>query len=132
NETCGDLAKKLHTGRSRNDQVSTDLRLFLRGEIDLIVGSNEALQRVLLDHAETYDDVAIPGYTHLQRAQPVLWAHYLLSFFEMLARDRERFLECRERVNVLTLGSGALAGNSFDVDRELLANRLGFQQISKN
>lgn len=128
----GDTAKKLHTGRSRNDQVATDLRLFLRKEIDVTIAWVKALQQSLLVKAEADPDVIIPGYTHLQRAQPLLWSHYLLSFFEMLGRDVERLIDCRRRVNRLPLGSGALAGNSQGVDRQKLAEYLCFDDITYN
>ena len=117
----GDTGYKLHTGRSRNDQVATDLRLFLRTEIDDTAVLLRELQRALLDLAEANRDTIIPGYTHLQRAQPILFAHYLLAYFEMLSRDRARLAETRRRVNQLPLGAGALAGTGFDVDREAVA-----------
>lgn len=129
---CGDVAKKLHTGRSRNDQVATDLRLYLRAEIDVTLSWVRSLQSSLLEKAEVDPETYLPGYTHLQKAQPVLWAHYLLSYFEMFQRDAERLLECRRRVNVLPLGSGALAGNSQGVDRESIADFLGFESVSRN
>ncbi|MFW7380485.1 MAG: argininosuccinate lyase [Oligoflexus sp.] len=128
----GDTAKKIHTGRSRNDQVATDLRLYLRKEIDVSVAWAKALQKSLLEKAESDPDAVIPGYTHLQRAQPLLWGHYLLSYFEMLGRDVERLIDCRRRVNRLPLGSGALAGNSQGVDREKLAEYLCFDGITFN
>ena len=131
-ESIGDVGRKLHTGRSRNDQVATDFRLWLRQSIDDLVERLRQTQVVLLEFAETNRDVAIPGYTHLQRAQPVLLTHWCLAYFEMFARDRERLIEARRRVNVLPLGSGALAGNSFPIDREALAAELGFEGISKN
>ena len=130
--SIGDAGYKLHTGRSRNDQVATDLRLFLRGEIDRCAGLIRDLQRALVDVAEQNRDAAMPGYTHLQRAQPILLAHYLLAYYEMMKRDRERFVEIRARVNRLPLGSGALAGTGFPIDRERLAQRLGFDGISEN
>ena len=131
-ELTGDLGRKLHTGRSRNDQVATDFRLWLRTAIDDL---NEALrdaQTSLLDFADAHREIIIPGYTHLQRAQPVLLAHWCLAYFEMLARDRERLAEARRRVNVMPLGSAALAGTSFPIDREALANSLGFEGVSRN
>jgi argininosuccinate lyase len=131
-ELTGDLGRKLHTGRSRNDQVATDFRLWLRKSIDELDGVVRSLQASLLDFAETYPDVVIPGYTHLQRAQPVLLAHWCLAYFEMLARDRERLREVRRHVNVLPLGSAALAGTSFPIDREALARTLGFEAVSRN
>ncbi|MFY9574388.1 MAG: lyase family protein, partial [Blastocatellia bacterium] len=114
----GDTGYKLHTGRSRNDQVATDLRLFLRAEIDVTGELIRGLQRSVIDLAEANRDCVIPGYTHLQRAQPILFAHYLLAYYEMLQRDSGRLTEVRKRVNLLPLGSGALAGTGFPIDRE--------------
>ncbi len=131
-DLVGDVGHKLHTGRSRNDQVSTDLRLFLRQEIEKLQNLLTALQRALLDLAEENAQAILPGYTHMQKAQPVLFAHYLLGYFEMFMRDRERLSETRRRVNVLPLGSGGLAGTNFAIDRDLLARLLGFDDISKN
>jgi argininosuccinate lyase len=131
-ELAGDLGKKLHTGRSRNDQVATDFRLWLRGAIDELTQRLIDTQTALLEFAEANRDVAIPGYTHLQRAQPVLLAHWCLAYFEMLARDRDRLKDTRKRVNILPLGSAALAGNSFAIEREALAKALDFEGISAN
>ena len=131
-ESAGDLGRKLHTGRSRNDQVATDFRLWLRDAIDDLSAVIKDSQSALLDFAESNRGVVIPGYTHLQRAQPVLLAHWCLAYFEMLARDRERPREVRVRVNVLPLGSAALAGTSFPIDREALARSLGFASVSRN
>ena len=131
-ESIGDVGRKLHTGRSRNDQVATDFRLWLRGSIDELTNSIRDAQSSLLDFAEANRDVVIPGYTHLQRAQPVLLAHWCLAYFEMLARDRERLTQVRRRVNILPLGSAALAGTSFPIDREALATALGFEGVSRN
>jgi argininosuccinate lyase len=131
-EMIGDVGRKLHTGRSRNDQVATDFRLWLRGSIDELTDSIRNAQTSLLDFAYANRDVVIPGYTHLQRAQPVLLAHWCLAYFEMLARDRERLSEVRRRVNVLPLGSAALAGTSFPINREALATALGFESVSRN
>src|SRR6266849_2907685 len=117
-EMIGDRGRKLHTGRSRNDQVATDLRLWLREEIDRMMTAARQTQEGLLDLAEAHREVAIPGYTHLQRAQPVLLAHWCLAYFEMFARDRERLAEARKRVNVMPLGSAALAGTSYAIDSE--------------
>jgi argininosuccinate lyase len=128
----GDAGYKLHTGRSRNDQVATDLRLFLRGEIDATRELIRDLQRALVELAERNSDCVIPGYTHLQRAQPILLAHYLLAYFEMMKRDRERIEQIRRRVNQLPLGAGALAGTGFSIDRELVARRLGFDGVCEN
>ena len=131
-ELTGDLGRRLHTGRSRNDQVATDFRLWLRNAIDDVVEVVRDVQTALLDFAETNRDVVIPGYTHLQRAQPVLLAHWCLAYFEMLARDRQRLIEVRAPVNVMPLGSAALAGTSFQIDREALASALGFAAVSRN
>ena len=131
-DLTGDLGRKLHTGRSRNDQVATDFRLWLRTAIDDLRKAMRDAQTSLLDFAGAHRDVVIPGYTHLQRAQPVLLAHWCLAYFEMLARDRERLVEVRRRVNVMPLGSAALAGTSFPIDREALARSLGFEGISRN
>jgi argininosuccinate lyase len=128
----GDAGFKLHTGRSRNDQVATDLRLFLRAEIDNTRRFISDMQEALLGLAEANLDCILPGYTHLQRAQPVLLAHYLLAYFEMLKRDSLRLAEIRKRVNQLPLGSGALAGTGFAIDRQAVAERLGFEGISEN
>jgi len=131
-ELTGDLGRKLHTGRSRNDQVATDFRLWLRNAIDALQAVVHDAQTALLEFAETNREVVIPGYTHLQRAQPVLLAHWCLAYFEMLARDRERLREVRGRVNMMPLGSAALAGTSFSIDREALARSLGFAAVSRN
>jgi argininosuccinate lyase len=131
-ELVGDVGRKLHTGRSRNDQVATDFRLWLREALDDLDGSIHEGQSALVDFGEKNLDVVVPGYTHLQRAQPVLLAHWCLAYFEMLARDRERLRETRRRVNVLPLGSAALAGTSFPIDREALAVELGFESVARN
>jgi argininosuccinate lyase len=131
-ELTGDLGRRLHTGRSRNDQVATDFRLWLRQALDNLAIQLQETQLALLDFAENNRESVIPGYTHLQRAQPVLLAHWCLAYFEMLSRDAERLVEVRRRVNVLPLGSAALAGNSFPIDREALAAELGFESISRN
>jgi argininosuccinate lyase len=131
-ELVGDVAGKLHTGRSRNDQVATDVRLFLRDEIDELEKLLIELQRAALDVAEENLSVIMPGYTHLQRAQPVRFSHWMMSYFWMWQRDRERLWEVRRRVNVLPLGSGALAGTPFPVDRKALAADLGFATVSEN
>jgi len=131
-EMVGDVGRKLHTGRSRNDQVATDFRLWLRSSIDELMQSLREAQSSLLDFAEANRDVVIPGYTHLQRAQPVLLAHWCLAYVEMLKRDRERLREARRRVNVMPLGSAALAGTSFPINREELAKALGFEDVSRN
>jgi len=131
-ERVGSLADKIHTGRSRNDQVSLDTRLWLREQIDLTVGLLDAFLQALLKIAREYPDAIIPGYTHTRRAQPVPWAHYILAYFEMFWRDRERFFDARRRANVMPLGSGALAGSGFPVDRAGIARELGFDEITRN
>lgn len=131
-QLIGDAGRKLHTGRSRNDQVATAFRLWLREEIDRIDERVRAAQGALLDLAEAHAAAILPGYTHLQRAQPVLWAHWCLAYFEMLRRDRGRLTEVRRRVNVLPLGSAALAGTSYRIDREGVARELGFESVSRN
>ena len=131
-QLIGDAGKKLHTGRSRNDQVATDFRLWVRNAIDSLQEQLRGTQTALLDFAQTNLSIVIPGYTHLQRAQPVLLAHWCLAYFEMLARDAQRLREARSHVNVLPLGSAALAGTSLNVDREGLARELGFESISRN
>jgi argininosuccinate lyase len=124
-QLVGDAGKRLHTGRSRNDQVATDVRLWLRGEIDLIVGLLTGLQQALVDIAEKNVEVILPGFTHLQVAQPVSFGHHMLAYVEMFARDAERMLEVRSRVNRLPLGAAALAGTSYPLDRERVARTLG-------
>ncbi|MFN3324501.1 MAG: argininosuccinate lyase [Bryobacteraceae bacterium] len=131
-ERVGALADKIHTGRSRNEQVSLDTRLWLRETIDEARARLAGLMAALLDLARKYPDAVIPGYTHLRRAQAVLWPHYLLAYFEMFARDHERLTQARARVNVLPLGSGALAGSGFPFDREAIARDLGFDAITRN
>jgi len=131
-EMLGDTGRKLHTGRSRNDQVATDLRLWLREEIDRLALVMRGTQTALLDLAEANRDAVMPGYTHLQRAQPVLLAHWCLAYFEMLTRDRKRLADVRQRVNVMPLGSAALAGTSYPIDREAVARSLGFAAVSRN
>jgi argininosuccinate lyase len=128
----GALADKMHTGRSRNEQVSLDTRLWLRARIDETLALLRALMAALLDLAAQNPTAVIPGYTHLRRAQAVLWGHYLHAYFEMFARDHERFTQARARVNVMPLGSGALAGSGFPVDREVLARELGFDATTRN
>jgi len=128
----GDVGKKLHTGRSRNDQVATDIRLWLRDEIDQILLELKRLQQALLEQAEREADCIMPGFTHLQTAQPVTFGHHLLAWFEMLCRDRERLQDCRRRVNRMPLGSAALAGTSYPINRETTAKLLGFEAICGN
>ena len=131
-EALGDVGRKLHTGRSRNDQVSTDVRLWTRDAIDRVSAGLIALQRAFLDAAERHPDVILPGYTHLQRAQPVLAPHYFLAFVEKLERDKGRLADCRRRLNVLPLGAAALAGTSIPIDREFVAQELGFEGVAAN
>jgi argininosuccinate lyase len=131
-EMIGDTGRKLHTGRSRNDQVATDLRLWLREEIDRITSALNDTRAALLDLAEANREAVVPGYTHLQRAQPILFPHWCLAYFEMLARDRERTADVRRRVNVLPLGSAALSGTSYPIDRDAIARELGFEGIARN
>ena len=131
-ELIGATGYKLHTGRSRNDQVAVATRLFLREEITRILDLLREARTALLELAELYHDAPMPGYTHLQKAQPILFAHYLLAYFQMLDRDRQRLTEIRRRVNILPLGSGALAGTNFPVDREWMADQLGFEGVTRN
>ena len=131
-ELIGEAGKKLHTARSRNDQVATDLRLYLRGEIDVLLGLHTALLNALLDLAERHQGTVMPGFTHLQVAQPVTFGHHLLAWFEMLLRDRERLTDCRRRVNQLPLGAAALAGATFPIDRQFVAKELGFEGVTAN
>lgn len=132
NEIIGSVAGRMHTARSRNDQVTTDLRLFVKSAIDSTLVGIIDLQRSILGQAEKNISVVMPGYTHLQRAQPVLLAHHLLAYFEMLERDKHRFQEAFSRVDVLPLGSGALAGSPYPLDRNFVARELGFSRISSN
>ena len=131
-EKVGEVGGKLHTARSRNDQVALDLRLFTKEAISETLAKLREFQQALISLAEANKDVVIPGYTHLQSAQPVLLAHHLLAYFEMLQRDIDRFSDCLRRTDVMPLGSGALAGVAYDIDREFLARELGFSQISQN
>jgi argininosuccinate lyase len=131
-DRVGGLADKIHTGRSRNEQVSLDVRLWLREEIDRATSLLGGVMQALLTCAKKDPDAVIPGYTHLRRAQAVLWPHYLLAYFEMFARDFERLRQARARVNVMPLGSGALAGSGFPFDREAMARDLGFAAVTNN
>ncbi len=131
-ELIGEAGQKLHTARSRNDQVALDMRLYLRDEVKEIIGALESLERALARTARKNLHVIMPGYTHLQRAQPVLFSHHLLAYYEMFERDRQRFSGCLERINVLPLGSGALAGTTFPIDRRYVAKLLGFARVSTN
>jgi len=128
----GELGEKLHTGRSRNDQVALDVRLYMRDAIGRVTGFIRDMQSALVTLAEKNFDMIMPGYTHLQRAQPVLLAHHLLAYYEMLKRDRERFQENFKRTNTMPLGSAALAGSTFDLDRDMVAEELGFEGITEN
>ncbi len=131
-EKIGDTARKLHTARSRNDQVALDLRLFTRQAIKDSLARIKELQWALVNLAEANKAVIMPGYTHMQRAQPVLLAHHLLAYFEMLRRDAERFAVALKRVNIMPLGSGALAGVAYNIDRQMVARELGFDAVSRN
>jgi len=131
-QLAGDAGKRLHTGRSRNDQVATDVRLWLRGEIDLIAGLLTELQKALVDIADRHADVILPGFTHLQVAQPVSFGHHMLAYVEMFARDGERMVDVRRRVNRLPLGAAALAGTSYPLDREQVARSLGMDSVCQN
>ena len=131
-EKIGPLGGKLHTGRSRNDQVALDLKLYLREKITEILNQIVLLQKGLVTQAEKQITLYLPGYTHLQRAQPVLLSHYLLAYYEMLERDRTRFTDCQKRLNQMPLGAGALAGNSFSLDRNAVAQALKFTEITAN
>ncbi len=131
-EAIGEVGKKLHTARSRNDQVATDIRLYLRARIDDVRERLGELMRALVDLAEREADTLMPGYTHLQAAQPVSFGHHMLAWFEMLLRDAGRLADCRARVNVLPLGAGALAGTTFPIDRARVAELLGFDAVAEN
>ena len=131
-DKVGDAGKRLHTGRSRNDQVATDVRLWLRASLDDIVGLIFELQKSLLDLAEQHTDTVMPGFTHLQVAQPVTFGHHLMAYYEMLKRDAGRFADCRKRINQLPLGAAALAGTSYPIDRLMVARELGFDSVCEN
>ncbi|MBN1853296.1 MAG: argininosuccinate lyase [Pirellulales bacterium] len=131
-EKLGDTGRKLHTGRSRNDQVSTDFRLWIRTAIDILNDQLRGLQQAFVDRCEPDMDVMLPGYTHMRRAQPVLAAHYWLAYCEKFERDRQRLADCRRRVNRLPLGTAALAGTSLPIDRDFVANKLGFDGLAMN
>ncbi len=131
-EKIGEVGRKLHTARSRNDQVALDMRLFTKKAISDTLASLKELQQAIINLAEANIEVIMPGYTHLQRAQPVLLAHHLLAYFEMFQRDCERFTDCLKRTDVLPLGSGALGGVTYNIDREFVAKELGFSQVSRN
>ena len=127
----GDVGKRLHTGRSRNDQVALDIRMYLRDEIDAVAEELSVLKKTILDLAEQNLDTIMPGYTHLQKAQPITLAHHVMAYYEMFKRDGERLLDCRRRMNVMPLGSGALAGTTYPLDRAYVAKQLGFDDITK-
>jgi argininosuccinate lyase len=131
-EIIGDAGKRLHTGRSRNDQVATDIRLYLREQIGFIIAEVRRLQQGMLQLAEREADTIMPGFTHLQVAQPVTFGHHLLAWFEMMQRDASRLQDCARRMNVLPLGSAALAGTSYPLDREYTARLLGFDEVGRN
>ena len=131
-DLVGDAGKRLHTGRSRNDQVATDIRLYLRAAIDEIAALVVEFQSRLLDLADQHVDTLMPGFTHLQVAQPVSFAHHLMAYFEMLGRDASRLTDCRKRLNLLPLGAGALAGTTFPIDRARVAEDLGFDGVCEN
>lgn len=131
-DKLGDTGRKLHTGRSRNDQVVTDVKLWVREAIDALNSYLRDLQSAFLDAGERHRDVILPGYTHLQRAQPVLAAHYFLAYVEKFHRDRDRLADCRKRVNVLPLGAAALAGTSLPIDRDSVRDKLGFAEVAAN
>ncbi|HEY8606286.1 MAG TPA: argininosuccinate lyase [Noviherbaspirillum sp.] len=131
-ELVGDAGKRLHTGRSRNDQVATDIRLYMRGAIDDIAALLRELRLALLDLAEQNADTILPGFTHMQVAQPITFGHHMLAYVEMFGRDAERMADCRKRVNRLPLGAAALAGTTFPIDRERVARTLGFEEVCRN
>jgi argininosuccinate lyase len=131
-DKVGAVGEKVHTGRSRNDQVSLDMRLYVREAIDRVLSFMTAMQKGLLTLAEKHLDVVMPGYTHLQRAQPVLLSHHMLAYYDMLKRDKERFRESQKRANILPLGSAALGGTTFNLDREMVARELAFDSVSEN
>ncbi len=131
-ERIGDAGKKLHTGRSRNDQVALDLRMYLRDEVDEISQMLKNTMKTVLDIAEKNVDTVMPGYTHLQKAQPVTAAHHFMAYFQMFSRDLERLSDCRKRINIMPLGSGALAGTTYPLDREFVAQKLGFAGVTRN
>jgi argininosuccinate lyase len=131
-DIIGDAGKRLHTGRSRNDQIATDIRLWLRAEVDAIVMLLRSTQLALVNLAEQHADTVMPGFTHLQVAQPVTFGHHLIAYVEMLSRDEARMVDCRKRINRLPLGAAALAGTTFPIDREFVAKELGFDGVCEN
>ncbi|RLB04060.1 MAG: argininosuccinate lyase, partial [Deltaproteobacteria bacterium] len=131
-EKIGEVGGKLHTGKSRNDQISLDIRLYLKEEVYIILDLLKGLQIALVEQAAKHIDVIMPGYTHLRKAQPILFSHHLMAYYEMLKRDAERLRGALPRIDILPLGSGALAGTPYPIDREYLARLLGFAEISRN
>jgi argininosuccinate lyase len=131
-DRIGSVGKKLHTGRSRNDQVATDIRLYLRDEVDTVQAELARLVEGLVGLAEQHAETIMPGFTHLQTAQPVTFGHHMLAWSEMLMRDRERLMDCRKRINVMPLGAAALAGTTYPIDREFTAKQLGFDSVAQN
>lgn len=131
-ERIGEVGKRLHTGRSRNDQVALDIRMYLRDETDELQDMLRETMRTVLDLADAHSGAIMPGYTHLQKAQPVTFGHHMLAYFEMFKRDRARLADCRARMNVLPLGAGALAGTTYPLDREFVAEKLGFDGVTHN
>ncbi len=131
-DRIGDAGKRLHTGRSRNDQVATDIRLYMREAIEVIIAEAQRLQHGLLELAERHTDVIMPGFTHLQTAQPVTFGHHVMAWFEMISRDIDRLYDCNKRVNVMPLGAAALAGTTYPIDREYSCELLGFASVAQN
>ncbi|MDD6735960.1 MAG: argininosuccinate lyase, partial [Clostridiales bacterium] len=131
-DKIGDSGKRLHTGRSRNDQVALDIRMYLMDEIDEISQMIKALMTTLVSLAEQYTETIMPGYTHLQKAQLITFAHHLMAYFEMFKRDFERLSDCKKRTSVMPLGSGALAGTTYPLDREFVCSELGFSAVTQN
>lgn len=131
-EKLGEVGERLHTARSRNDQVALDMRLYLRSEIKNLLSLINTLRSTLVNLAKTYIDVVMPGYTHMQRAQPILFSHHMMAYYEMFKRDEERLKECVKRANVMPLGSAALAGTTFPIDSEYVAELLGFPEVASN
>ena len=131
-EKIGSIGEKLHTARSRNDQIALDLRLYLKDHVEQTLELLTSLREILLNLAEDNLDTVMPGFTHMQHAQPVLFAHHVLAYVEMFSRDEERLSQCLERIQVMPLGSAALAGTPFDIDRKFVAQELGFDRISRN
>ena len=131
-DRIGDVGKRLHTGRSRNDQVALDIRMYLKEEVVAIKEMIVSLEQVILTLAENNLDTILPGYTHLQRAQPISFAHHMMAYFQMFRRDLERLEDCYKRMNIMPLGSGALAGTTYPLDRQFVCDQLGFSAITEN